>query len=309
MSNDMSTDNAQVTVLAPDTPKERIAEILAAEGAAIIADLLPAGQVAQLNQDLMPHIERTPFGDDFTGRQTQRTGALVARVPSTRDLVMHPDILAAAETFLAPYTDRIILHLTQTIYIHPEQGAQPFHRDRLAWGGYLPRSVEPQFNTIWALTDFTKENGATRLVPGSNHWPDEQRAQPEQMCQAEMSAGSVLLYSGSVIHSGGENRSTASRLGLNITYCLGWLRQEENQYLSCPPHIAKDLDPQLQELLGYTSGNYALGYYSDPESTEPGRDILPPEMVLGRRPREGLGFSLSEATDESVQGVGDATQR
>lgn len=308
MSSDMSSDNAQVTVLAPDTPKERIAEVLAAEGAAIVADVLPAAQVAQLTQDLMPHIERTPFGDDFTGRQTQRTGALVARVPSTRDLVMHPDILAAAETFLAPYTDRIILHLTQTIYIHPKQGAQPLHRDRLAWGGYLPRSVEPQFNTIWALTDFTKENGATRLVPGSNQWPDDQRAQPEQMCQAEMSAGSVLLYSGSVIHSGGENRSAVSRLGLNITYCLGWLRQEENQYLSCPPHIAKELDPQLQELLGYTSGNYALGYYSDPESTEPGRDILPPEMVLGRRPREGLGYSLSEVTDESVKGVGDATQ-
>lgn len=301
MSTDMSTDNAQVTVLAPDTPKERIAEVLAAEGAAIVADLLPAAQVAQLTQDLMPHIKRTPFGDDFTGRQTQRTGALVARVPSTRDLVMHPGIVAAAETFLAPYTDRIILHLTQTIYINPEQGAQPLHRDRLAWGGYLPRSVEPQFNTIWALTDFTKENGATRLVPGSNHWPDAQRAEPEQMCQAEMSAGSVLLYSGSVIHSGGENRSGLSRLGLNITYCLGWLRQEENQYLSCPPHIAKDLDPQLQELLGYTSGNYALGYYSDPQSTEAARDILPPEMVLGRQPRKGLGFSLSEGADDATQ--------
>lgn len=301
MSTDMSSDNAQVTVLAPDTPKERIAEVLAAEGAAIIADLLPAAQVAQLTQDLMPHIERTPFGDDFSGRQTQRTGALVARVPSTRDIVMHPDIVAVAEAFLAPYTDRIILHLTQTIYIHPEQGAQPLHRDRLAWGGYIPRSIEPQFNTIWALTDFTKENGATRLVPGSNHWPDEQRAQPEQMCQAEMSAGSVLLYSGSVIHSGGENRSAASRLGLNITYCLGWLRQEENQYLSCPPHIAKDLDPQLQELLGYTSGNYALGYYSDPDSTEPGRDILPPELALGRRPRQDLSFTLTDLADENLK--------
>lgn len=312
MSSEISLEQgarlAQVQRLAPDTPKERIAEVLAADGAAIVEDLLPAAQVEQLNQDLLPHIERTPFGDDFTGRQTQRTGALVARVPSTREVVTHPYILAAAETFLGPYTDRIILHLTQTIYINPKQGAQPLHRDRLAWGGYLPRSVEPQFNTIWALTDFTKENGATRLVPGSNQWPDEQRAEPEQMCQAEMSAGSVLLYSGSVIHSGGENKSTQSRLGLNITYCLGWLRQEENQYLSCPPHIAKDLDPQLQELLGYTSGNYALGYYSDPDSTEPGRDILPPEMVLGRRPRKGMGYSLSEVTDESLRGVSDETQ-
>jgi len=112
-----------------------------------------------------------------------------------------------------------------------------------------------------------------------------------------MKAGSVLLYSGSVIHSGGENQSAAARLGLNITYCLGWLRQEENQYLSCPPHIAKTLDPELQDLLGYTQGNYALGYYSDPETDQPNRDILPPEMALGRRPDKGDAFSASDVSD------------
>ena len=109
-----------------------------------------------------------------------------------------------------------------------------------------------------------------------------------------MSAGSVFLYSGSVLHSGGENRSDMSRLGLNITYCLGWLRQEENQYLSCPPHIAKDLEPELQDLLGYTQGTYALGYYSDPENRFDNFDILPPEMSLGRKPGEDA-ISISEA--------------
>ena len=110
----------------------------------------------------------------------------------------------------------------------------------------------------------------------------------------------MIAAPGSVLHSGGANKANDSRLGLNITYCLGWLRQEENQYLSCPPHIAKDLAPELQELLGYTQGNYALGYFSDPESNEPNRDILPPEMALGRKPRKGLGFSISEATDEGI---------
>jgi len=214
--------------------------------------------------------------------------------------VLEPTILGAAREFLKPWADRIILHLTQTIYIHPGQGAQVLHRDRLAWGTYLPLSIEPQFNTIWALTDFTAANGATRLVPGSQTWPWGQKATADQVVQAEMSAGSVLLYTGTVLHSGGRNESNAARLGLNITYCLGWLRQEENQYLSCPPHIARTLEPELQELLGYTQGNYALGYYSDPESTEPGRDIIPPEFALGRRPREGQGFSLSEATDSGV---------
>lgn len=79
---------------------------------------------------------------------------------------------------------------------------------------------------------------------------------------------------------------------MNITYCLGWLRQEENQYLSCPPHIAEDLDPKLQELLGYTQGNYALGYYSDPDLAGEVRDLLPPEMALGRMPRKDADFSL-----------------
>jgi ectoine hydroxylase-related dioxygenase (phytanoyl-CoA dioxygenase family) len=101
-----------------------------------------------------------------------------------------------------------------------------------------------------------------------------------------MTAGSVLLYSGSVIHGGGENLSDSDRTGVNITYCLGWLRTEENQYLSCPPYVAKELDPELQELLGYTMGSYALGYYSDPEGVTDVNDLRPPELVLGRSPRE-----------------------
>jgi ectoine hydroxylase-related dioxygenase (phytanoyl-CoA dioxygenase family) len=99
----------------------------------------------------------------------------------------------------------------------------------------------------------------------------------------------VLLYTGIVIHGGGENRSSAPRIGVNITYCLGWLRTEENQYLSCPPHIARTLEPDLQQLLGYTMGNYALGYYSDPGMPRSGAsDIRPPENALGRKPRERL---------------------
>lgn len=80
--------------------------------------------------------------------------------------------------------------------------------------------------------------------------------------------------------------SNAPRLGLNLTYCLGWLRQEENQYLSCPPDLAQDFDPKLQELLGYTQGEYALGYYSDPLDKSGSKEILPPELVLGRLPTQ-----------------------
>ena len=293
---------AALETLSADTSTESIIEVIERDGAAIVADMVDRGTIEQMRSELGPYIERTPMGgDDFTGRSTQRTGALVARTPTCRGFVLNEPILSVANGFLGRFADRIILHLTQTIFIHPGQGRQVLHRDRLAWGTHMPLDIEPQLNTMWALTDFTSANGATRIVPGSQSWDWQRRAKPEETCQAEMPAGSVLLYTGSVLHSGGANEADDSRLGLNITYCLGWLRQEENQYLSCPPHIAKDLQPELQELLGYTQGNYALGYFSDPESVEPNRDIMPPEMVLGRKPRKGLGFSISEATDEGFE--------
>ena len=149
-------------------------DILAAmdeAGAVIIRDAISEEIRQRMVDEVMPFIERTPMGtDDFTGRHTQRTGALVARTPTCRDLILHDTVLAAAREFLAPYTDKILLHLTQTIYINPGNRAQALHRDRLAWGTHIPREIEPQFNTIWALTNFTKENGATRLVPGSHKW-------------------------------------------------------------------------------------------------------------------------------------------
>ena len=98
-----------------------------------------------------------------------------------------------------------------------------------------------------------------------------------------MTAGSVLIYSGSVFHGGGSNKSQQDRIGINITYALGWLRQEENQYLSCPPELAKALSPTLQELAGYAMGQYALGYYTPPGAPGEGPEVVPPQYALGAR--------------------------
>mgnify|MGYP001337643700 FL=1 len=270
-----------------DADSDDVLTTLREDGACVLVDVMSDELRSRVNSELQPFIAATPTGrDDFTGRLTGRTGALVARSTAARDLVMHPVTTNLARKFLEPYTDKIQLHLTQIINIQPGQGAQPRHRDRLAWGGYLPAEIEPQFNTIWALTDFTEENGATRVVPGSVGWPDDRRAADDETTQAVMTAGSVLLCSGSVIHGGGKNFSDADRTGVNITYCLGWLRTEENQYLSCPPEIAKSLDHDLQEMLGYTMGSYALGYYSDPSGVSEINDLRPPEFVLDRPPRD-----------------------
>ena len=118
-------------------------------------------------------------------------------------------------------------------------------------------------------------------MPGSTRWPDDREIQPEQIMQAEMEAGSVLVYSGSVFHGGGANTSDQDRIGINITYALGWLRQEENQYLSCPPELAKDLSPTLQGLAGYAMGQYALGYFTPPGAPGEGPEVVPPQHALG----------------------------
>ena len=279
-----------LTTLTSEATVEEVVQLLRQDGALIIKDIISPQVVDQLTAEMQPYINATPTGrDEFTGHTTRRTGALAARSAACRDLIVNDLVLGSAKEYLKPFTRKIILHLTQTIDIGPGAAAQEIHRDRYAWGKYLPREIEPQFNTIWALTDFTAENGAAQCVPGSQDWDWSQSHTAEQICQAKMTKGSVFIYSGSVLHAGGENRSSAHRLGLNLTYCLGWLRQEENQYLSCPPEIAKNFDPALQDLLGYTQGEYALGYYTDPTDTTDGRDIVPPEFALGRS-SQGITF-------------------
>jgi hypothetical protein len=267
--------------LPADAPAAEIVAVLARDGALVLDDALAAAEVDALVAELRPWVEATsPGRDSFTGAQTTRTGALVARSPLCRAVVMDARILALCEAVLKPNCHRYQLHLAQLIRIMPGQAAQAIHRDRWAWGRQMP-GVEPQLNTIWALTDFTAQNGATQVVPGSSSWPDDRKAEPGEIARAEMRSGSVLVYTGTVFHSGGANSSDQDRWGLNITYALGWLRQEENQYLSCPPQIARTLPSDLQALLGYAMSNYALGYYTPPLAPGEGPETVPPEYALG----------------------------
>jgi hypothetical protein len=280
--------------LGPDCGVGDILTVIKRDGACIVRDVLPYETLAGLNEAVEPLIERTPVGRiDWAGRKTKRTGGLIALCPPCRPIVTHPLVLSAANEFLGPYCEKIQLNLTQLITILPGQGAQPLHRDRFVWGGggdgfvgagALPKHIEPQFNAIWALTDFTPENGATHVVPGSNAWDFDRDADPDESVQAEMPRGSVLLYTGSVIHGGGENRSTGPRVGMTFTYSLAWLRQEENQFLSCPLDVARQLPPELTDLMGYTMGNFSLGFCMTPDMFAAGVDLMLPEYVLGRRP-------------------------
>ncbi len=274
-----------------DTPLATLMAVLDRDGALVLDNVLSAAAADELCAEIAPYVAATePGRDGFSGHRTTRTGALIARSPACRQAVLDPRIHALCEAVLKPNCQRYQLHLTQLIRIMPGQEAQPIHRDRWAWGKHL-KGVEPQLNTIWALTDFTMENGATQVVPGSVDWPDERVPEPAEITQAVMRRGSVLVYTGTVFHGGGANVSDADRWGLNITYALGWLRQEENQYLSCPPDIARTLDPALQRLIGYAMGSYALGYYTPPLPPGAGPEIVPPEFALGA---DGGGFSMGD---------------
>lgn len=152
-------------------PLQEVLKAIQVDGGAVMTGVVGAKALDAFTNELQPYLRVAPKGrDDFTGKSTQRTGALIARTPTCREFVMDRRILALAHGFLAPHTEKLTLNLTQAVAIHPGEGAQLLHRDREAWGTNIPASVEPQFNTLWAITDFTAENGATRIVPGSQRW-------------------------------------------------------------------------------------------------------------------------------------------
>ena len=203
----------------------------------------------------------------------------MARTPTSHKLALDPLINASCKEFLAPYSDDYQLHLTQAAAIGPGEGKQGLHRDRGVWNYRVPRTIETQFSTIWAVTDFTQDNGATQVVPGSHLWDDERKPLPAEITCAEMKAGSVFIYSGSVLHGGGMNQTNQDRIGLLLHYTLNWLRQEENQYISCPPHVAKDFSPELRALIGYQT-HYALGFCTPPFPPGEGVELVSPESLF-----------------------------
>jgi ectoine hydroxylase-related dioxygenase (phytanoyl-CoA dioxygenase family) len=238
---------------------------LATHGYAIVDDLASDELLDRFAAEAAAHVQESAGGeDDYDGSNTRRTGALIAKIPASRELVMHPVAVAVAEGLLHQAT-AIQLLLTQIITIDPGETPQKLHRDQMMFDLYpFPADYHVQCNTMWALTDFTAENGATHVSPNSSGMTDEE-AEAIDPPQAEMKRGSVLFYEGKVLHGGGANRSDDARQGINITYGVGWVRQEENQYLACPPDVARTLDDDLLRMMGYQQGAFSLGYVGDQE--------------------------------------------
>jgi ectoine hydroxylase-related dioxygenase (phytanoyl-CoA dioxygenase family) len=251
--------------LAGDAAVDEVEAALRSAGCVVIERLVSDELLDEIEGELAPYLAATAAGgDEFTGFNTRRTGALLARSRGFRELAAHPLVLGALDRVLGDHATSYQLHLTQIIEIGPGEPAQLIHRDQWAFDFFeFPSGFEVECHTMWAMSEFTEENGATRVVPGSQRSPDKLRLTEADTIAAEMPKGSVLLYLGSVYHGGGANRSDAPRRGVNVGYTLSWLRQEENQYLACPPEVARELPESLARLAGYQRGAYALGYVGD----------------------------------------------
>jgi ectoine hydroxylase-related dioxygenase (phytanoyl-CoA dioxygenase family) len=232
---------------------------LARDGYCVLRGALDAAVIEALALDLAPSFALTPMCRGvFYGHRTRRFGALLRRSRHAEALVRHPAVLEIAERMLLPWCERIALNLTQAVEIHPGAPPQFPHRDQDMWAG--PKgSLDYLVNVMWPLDPFTEENGGTRLWPGSHDDHDAGDLPEEFAVVPDVSPGDALLFLGSTLHGGGGNRSSAPRRGVIVSYCLGWLKPFELQWLVYPPAIARTFSPDLAALVGYAQHRPNLG--------------------------------------------------
>jgi ectoine hydroxylase-related dioxygenase (phytanoyl-CoA dioxygenase family) len=240
-------------------------EIIAEDGAVVLSGLLNDADYRTLRAELDPEFAQANFCKGlFYGESTKRIHSLTRKSQAIRTMIMLPKVVEIMQRLLGPNCDRIQLNLTQGIQIWPGEKAQVVHRD----DSMFPVKHKPfefMVNAMWAYSPFTRDNGATIVVPGSHKWDPDRMPTEQEITQAEMEPGEVLIYLGSLIHAGGQNRSELPRTGIALSYCLGWLRQSENQYFSAPPEIARYFGSELQQMLGYSVQRPNLGMYEGAE--------------------------------------------
>jgi ectoine hydroxylase-related dioxygenase (phytanoyl-CoA dioxygenase family) len=267
--------------LAPDPEADAHASAIRREGFVVLPGVLSPGEVTAMRAALAPYLQGELMGrNDFEGFQTERVYALLAKDLALALLVEHPRLLAIVDRLLAPH---YLLSAFLAIHVHPGETPQGWHFDD--GGCHVPRPRPMHgVSAIWALDEFTEENGATQLIPRSHLWGDA--APPPDGGEAVsicMPAGSALVLAGSLVHRGGASRGIATRLGVTPQYCQPWLRQLENMALAVPPQLARGLSPRVQELLGYSIAEPSfMGYVN---GLHPKRLIDPDYAQKNKRAR------------------------
>ncbi|MGI8794693.1 MAG: phytanoyl-CoA dioxygenase family protein [Acidimicrobiales bacterium] len=259
-------------------------EAIAEQGYTIVEDAFPPSVADEIHVDL-DRLEESlgvePAGNVFEGATTWRIYNLLAH----GDLYGRIPLLPAALSVVERVLDRgCLISSLSSIVIGPGEKAQPIHADDQLIP--IPKPHPPTVcNTMWAVTDFTEANGATRLVPGS-HLADGHPSfgVDHETIAAEMAKGSMLVWHGSLWHGGGANRSDERRYGIAMNYCAGYIRQQENQQLGLSQDLVRSFPPRLQELVGYGLYNGLIGHI----------DKQPPSVLLGEAPEGGMIWDMAK---------------
>jgi ectoine hydroxylase-related dioxygenase (phytanoyl-CoA dioxygenase family) len=231
-------------------------------GVVIVEDLLDDDLLARLNAELDPLVAQAGrrkqryvneglewfFGD----RTLSVTGVAGKSLVFAAEVVPHPLFMALCDAVLLPNCSDYQLNIGHVLDRGPGAAQQFLHRDELVWI-HVPRPhPQLQLASMLALGEFTSVNGATRVVPGSHLWEPDRKPMEHEIVAAEMDRGSALVYLGSTIHGGGPNvTQDQRRRGMHVSYCVGWLRTEENQCLTTPLDRVRALPRRSQQLLGY----------------------------------------------------------
>lgn len=233
-------------------------------GCCVVADACAPDTMDAIADELAAYEHRSSIGaSDFEGHHTQRLGAPLPRSATFRSIALHPLIVAAGNHVLGHATSWRF-SAAEYIQIGPGEKSQPIHRDQWKYD-MVDFDVEVELNGMWAITDFTEANGATRVVVGSHQAGNRHRYKPHDTVPAEMTKGSLLLYTGSIYHGGGANVSDEWRSGLSLQHGVGWLTQSTNQFLECPPAEVSDWPDDLLRFIGYAKTGNGLGYWRDSE--------------------------------------------
>jgi len=237
-------------------------------GCAVVRNAFDDAVRERLKQDFEPYIGRADpeagrhmnavyeaegglgYKDFYQGK-TRRVISLIKKSPTFRTLAASPLAKLACEQSLQPNCVSWQVHATAAFAVEPGAGNQVLHREEDPFR-FIPMP-RPNLVTasMWALTDFTEANGATRLVPGSHKWEQSRVPREDEIVAAEMPAGSVLFWAGGLLHGAGANRTNGVRCGLFVSFSVGWVRQEENHYLEIPVGEALELDAETRDLIGY----------------------------------------------------------
>lgn len=239
-----------------------IIDEIESNGAVIIEGFLSTDALNRLNAEIDPALAKKAINhahpnasvEFFHGPQTKHlTGVAGISDTFVNDVLLHPIYKTIGDELLLPECSDYLLNIGHVLDRGPGAGDQLLHRDHDVWPKKLTSAISghTQFASLVALGEYTAAMGATRLVPGSHTWSTDREPKPEEIVVAEMAPGSAVIYLGSTLHGAGSNKTDKVRRGMHTSFCLGWLRTEENSYLSVPLERVRKMPRRAQELLGF----------------------------------------------------------